>query len=327
MSKNYQACVVHEFGGPEKLLVEEVTTPTAGDGQVLVTVKAAGVNPVDTYIRQGTYARKPTLPYTPGADAAGVVLATGKGVTHVVVGDRVYLSGSITGTYAHAALCNEVDVHALPEAATFEQGAAINVPFSTAHRALFLRAEAKSSDTLLVHGASGGVGIGAVQMGKAHGMTVVGTAGSEDGCKAVLEAGADACFNHRDTDYLDKLKAHTPGGFNVILEMLANANLCNDLKMIARHGKVVVIGNRGTIEFDPRLTMATESCVMGCALGQSTPEDKKEAHAYIQAGLANETLKPKVGRSFALKDVQEAHKYVIEQSGSSNGKVVINMKL
>eukprot|EP01134_Creolimax_fragrantissima_P005027 CFRG5027T1 len=327
MFNKYLACVVHAFGGPEVLSLEEVPTPSVGEGQVLVAVKAAGVNPVDTYIRSGTYARKPQLPYTPGADAAGVVQAVGKNVNTVSVGDHVYLSGSLTGTYAKSALCDVSTVRTLPKGITFEQGAALNVPYGTAYRALFIRALSKKDETLLIHGASGGVGIAAVQLAKAHGMRVIGTAGSADGCKAVMEAGAESCFNHKDADYTEKIKELIPDGFNVILEMLANINLNADLKMIAKHGRIVVIGNRGTIEFNPRDTMSTESVVMGCQLGLSSEDDKAQAHSHIQAGLRDGSLKPKIGRSFSLEDVQAAHKYVIAQSGSSAGKVVINMEL
>src|SRR6266478_2096537 len=170
-----KAVVVHQFGGPEVLKLEEVPKPKPAVGQVLVRIHAAGVNPYDTYMRAGTYAIKPPLPYTPGSDGAGVVEAIGEGVKKVKPGDRVYTAKTVTGAYAEYALTLEEQVHALPEKISFGQGAGIWVPCGTAYHALYHSAEARASETVLVHGASGGVGIAAVQMGRAMGLTVFGT--------------------------------------------------------------------------------------------------------------------------------------------------------
>ncbi|HYX42813.1 MAG TPA: alcohol dehydrogenase catalytic domain-containing protein, partial [Pyrinomonadaceae bacterium] len=171
---------VHEFGGPEVLRLEEVEAPQAGAGQVVVRVAAAGVNPVEVYIRSGMYARKPELPFTPGMDGAGTVEACGADVQRVRAGDRVYIAGSLSGTYAERALCLESQVHPLPAAVSFQQGAAMGVPYATAYRALFDRGQAKPSETVLVHGATGGVGIAAVQLARAAGLTVIGTGGTDE---------------------------------------------------------------------------------------------------------------------------------------------------
>ncbi len=132
-----KAIRVKEFGGPEVLRIEEVPDPQPGPGQVVVRIKAAGVNPVDTYIRAGVYPRKPQLPYTPGADGAGMVESVGEGVTRFKTGDRVYVGGGLTGTYAELALFDEWSVWPLPAHLSFAQGAAVNVPYVTAFRALF----------------------------------------------------------------------------------------------------------------------------------------------------------------------------------------------
>src|SRR5262249_21370434 len=144
-----KAIRVHEFGGPEGIKLEDLPAPAAGPGQVVVRVHAIGVNPGDTYIRSGQYAVKPQLPYTPGIDAAGTVESAGDGVTRVAVGDRVYVAGSISGAYAEKTLCAESQVHRLPPEVTFEQGAAIGVPYATAYRALFQRAAARPGETVL----------------------------------------------------------------------------------------------------------------------------------------------------------------------------------
>src|SRR2546421_10060541 len=193
---------VHEFGGPEVLRLEEVEAPQAGAGQVVVRVAAAGVNPVEVYIRSGMYARKPELPYTPGMDGAGTVEACGADVQRVRAGDRVYIAGSLSGTYAERALCLESQVHPLPAAVSFQQGAALGVPYATAYRALFDRGQAKPSETVLVHGASGGVGIAAVQLARAAGLTVIRTGADAGGRRVPPCQSAHPVGDHRSAEYL-----------------------------------------------------------------------------------------------------------------------------
>ena len=173
-----KAIRVSEYGGPSVLNVEEVPTPVVGPNQVLVRNHAVGVNPVDTYLRSNTDNRGPKLPYTPGSDAAGVVEAVGPGVTTVKAGDRVYIGATSTGAYAELSVCEPTEVHPLPANVSFAQGAAVNAPYATAYHALFHRAHGEAGETVLVHGASGGVGIGAVQLARTRGLTVIGTAGT-----------------------------------------------------------------------------------------------------------------------------------------------------
>src|SRR5690349_20034742 len=180
-----KAILVRQFGGPEVLKLEEVPTPEPVAGQVLVRIHAAGVNPYDTYMRTGTYAQKPPLPYTPGSDAAGVIEAVGEGVKKVKPGDRVYTARTITGAYAQYALPLEEQVHSLPAKIKFNQGAGVWVPYGTAYHGLHHSAEARAAETVLVHGASGGVGTAAVQMARAMGLTVLGTAGTQKGLDLV----------------------------------------------------------------------------------------------------------------------------------------------
>src|SRR5260370_4637943 len=157
-----KAILVREFGGPEVLKLEEISTPKPSAGQVLVRIHAAGVNPYDTYMRAGTYAIKPPLPYTPGSDGAGGGEAIGEGVKKVKSGDRVYTAKTVTGAYAEYAVTLEEQVHALPEKISFGQGAGVWVPYGTAYHALHHSAQARASETVLVHGASGGGGIAGV---------------------------------------------------------------------------------------------------------------------------------------------------------------------
>jgi len=318
-----KAIRVHQFGGPEVLKLEEVPDPQPGPGQVVVRVHAAGVNPVEAYIRTGTYAVKPNLPYTPGFDAGGVVVAAGSGVTRVKIGDRVYTTASITGTYAELALCDEAKVQRLPERVSFEQGAAMGVPYGTAYRGLFQRANAKPAETVLVHGASGGVGTAAVQLARAAGMVVIGTAGSEDGMKLVQEQGAHHVLHHSTEGYLDELMKLTEGrGVDVIIELLANKNLAHDLTVLARRGRVAVIGNRGTIEINPRDAMSREADIRGVTLMNTSDAEYKEMQAALVAGLASGALHPVIGERIPLAEAARAHTEIMSGSGAK-GKMVL----
>jgi NADPH:quinone reductase len=317
-----KAIRVKEFGGPDALQLEEVPTPRPGPGEVLVRLHAAGVNPVETYIRAGTYARLPELPYTPGNDGAGVVDQVGADVSEFKPGDRVYTAGSISGTYAEFALCKKEQAHPLPANVSFAQGAAMGTPYATAYRGLLQRAGAEPGEIVLVHGASGGVGTAAVQLARAHGLRVFGTAGSDEGFKLVREQGAHEVFDHRAPDHFEKVMKTTDGhGVDVILEMLANVNLGRDLTILAKAGRVVIIGSRGPVEINPRDTMQRDADVRGMILPNTPPSEMVSIHAALVAGLENGTLHPVIGKEFPLADAAAAHKAVME-SGAM-GKIVL----
>jgi NADPH2:quinone reductase len=317
-----KAIVVHEFGAPEVMKLEEFPTPKAGPGQTVVRVHAAGVNPFDTYMRNGTYAIKPQLPYVPGGEGAGVVESVGEGVKKFKAGDRVYVGHPVTGTYAEFTLALENQLHRLPERTSFNQGAGLYVACGTAYHALHHHAKVHASETLLVHGASGGVGIAAVQMARAIGMTVIGTAGSEKGLELVRREGAHHAFNHKDAGYTDAIMKATGGrGVDVVLEMLANVNLAADLKLLARFGRVIIIGSRGDISITPRDLMARASSVRGFVLWGISEADEADVHAGIYAGLENGTLRPVVGKELPLADAVRAHKEIMETG--AHGKMIL----
>jgi NADPH2:quinone reductase len=302
--------------------IEELPDPTPGPGQVVVKLAAVGVNPVDTYIRSGQYRPDMKLPYTPGLDGAGIVSAVGPEVRHRQVGQRVYVSWSLSGTYGEQVLCREFQTHPLPDGITFAQGAAIGVPYGAAFRALFQRAHALPGESVLVHGASGGVGIAAVQLARAAGLTVIGTAGSEQGRELVLGQGAHHVLNHHDPGYLDLLQELTCGrGVDVILEMLANVNLGQDLPVLATGGRVVVIGSRGRVEIDPRDAMGREAAILGMTLYNASDKERASMHAAFAAGLANGTLRPVISRELPLAEAAAAHHAVMESS--TFGKIVL----
>ncbi|MBV9867867.1 MAG: NADPH:quinone reductase [Abitibacteriaceae bacterium] len=317
-----KAIRVHEFGGPEVMQLEEVPDPQPGAGQVVVRLHAIGVNPVETYIRSGTYAMKPALPYTPGSDAAGTVETIGDGVKAVKVGERVYIAGTSTGAYAELVLCDESQVHPLPEGVSFQQGAGVNTPYATAYRALFQRARAVSGETVLVHGASGGVGIAAVQLARAAGLTVIGTAGTSEGLQLITEQGAHYALNHHDPDYLQELLAiNCARGVDVIIEMLANVNLGRDLTVLAKGGRVVVVGSRGKVEINPRDAMARDATILGMTLPNVPPTELAAIHAAIGAGLAQGTLRPIISRELPLAEAAAAHEAVMQPG--AHGKIVL----
>jgi NADPH2:quinone reductase len=317
-----KAIVVREFGGPEVLRLEEAPVPEVGAFQVLVRIKAAGVNPVDTYIRTGTHAQKPELPYTPGKDAAGVVESAVESATGLKAGDRVFLSGAITGTYAEYAICSPTDVHHLPDNVSFEEGAGIFVPYATAYRALFQKAGAKAGETVLVHGASGGVGIAAIQWAKNAGLTVIGTASSEEGRRLVSDQGADHVLDHSDPGYFDEIKQITGGhGVDVIVEMLANVNLQRDFEVLSMFGRISIVGNRGSLDFNPRVTMGKDAAIFGMSLFNAPKEAMAEMNTAIHKGLSEGFLKPVVGKTMPLAEANQAHRDVIENKAF--GKIVL----
>jgi len=317
-----KAIQVHEFGGPDVLKLEEMPTPKPAAGQVLVRVHAAGVNPYDTYMRAGTYAIKPPLPYTPGSDAAGVVEAVGDGVKKVKPGDRVYTARTVTGAYSEYALALETQVHALPAKISFSQGAGIWVPYGTAYFGLFLSAKARASETLLIHGASGGVGTAAVQLGRSIGLTIIGTAGTDKGLDLIKREGAHHAFNHSKAGYAEEILKATGGrGVDIVLEMLANVNLATDAKLLATNGRIIVIGNRGEITINPRELMSRRGSVRGFTLWAITENEAAEIYAGVGAGLENGTLRPVVGKELPLAEAARAHKEILEPGAA--GKVVL----
>jgi NADPH2:quinone reductase len=317
-----KAIRVKEFGGPEVMRLEEVPELKPGPGEVVVRIRAAGVNPVETYIRAGTYARKPSLPYTPGTDGAGTIEAAGKNATRFAPGARVYVAGSLSGTYAEQALCDESSVFPLAAHVSFAQGAALGVPYGTAFRGLFQRARAIAGETVLIHGASGGVGIAATQLARAAGMRVIGTAGTDKGRALIKAEGAHEAIDHNTADHFDKALSLTGGrGYDVVLEMLANVNLGRDLAILGHGGRVVVIGSRGNVEVNPRDLMMRDAAVLGMSLWNVSPPDLFSVHSALAAGLESKTLRPVIADEIPLAEASRAHTAVL--ASGSLGKIAL----
>ncbi len=317
-----QAIRVTELGDPEVLKLEQVPTPEPASDQILVKIEAIGVNPVDTYIRSGYRGYDPVVPYTPGFDAAGVVETVGENIKNIAPGARVYMSGSISGTYAEYAICHSDQLHPLPAHVSFAQGASLYVAYVTAYRGLIQRAEARPGETVLIHGASGAVGIAAIQFAQNLGMRIIATASTEEGQEIAVEQGADLILDHSDPAHFKLIMDYTENlGVNVILEMMANINLDNDLKTLAQKGRVVIIGNRDSIEINPRDAMACDGAIIGMSLMNISDQDENEIHSAIVAGLNNKTLNPVIRCELPLEKASEAHMMVMEPGAC--GKIIL----
>jgi len=317
-----KAIRVQKFGGPEVLQIAEVPAIAPGPGQIVVRVHAVGVNPVETYIRSGKYAKLPPLPYTPGSDGAGVIEHLGAGVSEWRVGQRVYIAGAPSGTYAGQTLCEPTQLHPLPDAISFAQGAALGVPYTTAHLALFHRGQARPGETVLIHGATGGVGLAALQLARAAGLTILATGGSERGRELLRREGAHHIFDHHNPDYpADILDATNGRGVDLVLEMLANVNLGHDLPLLAPDGRVLVVGSRGPVEINPRDLMARNADIRGVMLFLAPPSVTADIHRVLVAGLESGALRPIISREYALAEAPQAHGAAIT-SGAA-GKIVL----
>merc|ERR1712002_398595 len=322
-----KAVRVHRFGGPEVLQVDaNVPVPEVGDDQVLIRVVFAGVNPVETYIREGQYSRLPDLPYTPGSDAAGYVQQLGRNVTTLKVGDRVFVSGTSTntGSYSQYVVSDSTYVFPLHPRLSFAQGASLGVPFFTAYKALILRARTRPGEVVLVHGASGAVGTSAVQIARALGAIVVGTAGTKEGMDVVSKCGAHHVFNHNHKNYDKKMVEHLGTGFDVIIEHLANINLGHDIQMLKEKARVMIVGCRGAVSINPRHLMLPEASIRGVSLGSTTPTEWSEMGAAIVAGIEAGWVSPVINEEYTMDQVAQVHHDIVHSKGAK-GKLVLRV--
>ncbi len=312
-----KAMQVNDYGPASDLTLVDVNKPTINADQILVQIGASGVNPVDTYIRSGINNYTASFPHTPGNDGSGTIVEVGKNVTDFQVGQRVYFSRNLTGSAAEYAVTLPTHTFPLANALSFVEGACLGVPYTTAHRALFGRAHAQAGDKVLIHGATGAVGIAAVQLAMASGMDVVASAGTVEGANLLRAQGVQTVIMHNEEGYLAPFQS-LDTGFDVIIEMLANHNLDQDLKALAFGGRVAVIGNRGTVEINPRDLMARDAAVMGVALANCKPAElKRIAQAMLplfEAGV----LKPVVRKEYALTELPQAHDDVLKSGAQGN---------
>lgn len=320
--------VVSEFGDADQLKYTQINLPDLKDNQVQVELVYAGVNPVETYIRTGEYAFQPELPYTPGFDGSGIVKAVGKNVTRFKEGDRVFIAALIhnnnSGTYSESVVVDEMCVEPLDEI-SFEKGASLGLNALAAYRAIMIKGEVKQDDTVLINGASGGVGMIALQLAKIEGATIIATASSEEDRQRLLELGADHVMDHlsnQTTDQIDEVKNKLKP--TLIIETLANKNLEHDLEVVRPHGKIILIGSKGTIEVTPRFIMGKELQVFGMAIWEATKEEHRDSLSYLGNLLRTEQLDPIVGKVFNLDEASKAHQ-AIEKGKTQFGKTLLKI--
>jgi NADPH2:quinone reductase len=332
--------VVEAFGGPDVMQVRRgLHCPEVGPSQVRIALDFAGVNPVDTYIRGGAYGVLPSLPYTPGFDGSGVIEAVDAEARSPLgalrVGQRVWVCRSVTGTYASACVCEGSSVCAAPDGLSGAELAGVGVPCMTAALALLVHARAQRGERVLVHGASGAVGLACVQMARGLGCEVWGTASTQAGQDAVRRAGAHEVFEHASTvggtnggadgsaGIEAMLRGQAHAGVHVVIEMLANVNLQHDTRLVAKGGRIVVVGSRGELAFNPRGLMSKDARVTGMSLMNANQETWALAMRAVDAGLRAGTLRPVVGLELPLADAPRAHELVMQQGKA--GKIVLRV--
>ena len=240
-----KAMIATQWGEPSEMQYAEVADPTPGLDQVLIDVKAIGCNFPDILIVQGKYQMKPPLPFSPGHEVAGIVLAVGAGVTRVHQGQRVFAMIEL-GAYAERAVADETRVFAIPDAMSFEEAAAFALVNQTSYSALVHRAQMQPGEWLLVHAAAGGVGLAAVQIGKALGARVIATAGTAAKLEIARQSGADVRVDYRTEDWVERVKRVTDGhGADVIYDPVGGDVFDGSSKCIAFEGRLLVVGFAG----------------------------------------------------------------------------------
>ena len=316
-----KAIVVTAFGGPEVLKFQDIADPKADAGELLIRVRASGVNPVDTYVREGKYpglTAKP--PFIAGTELAGEIIEGPR------KGERIFAAQTVVGRNlgAHAELAVVKEAWRFADHLSFTEAAAVPVAFGTAYRALVDVGRITPGTFVLIHGASGGVGNAATQLAAALGAIVIGTASTSDGQDAVRQAGAKFVFNHKDANYRQQITDVTGGkGIDLIIEFLANVNLNHDLDLVARRGRIVVVGSRGPVEIDARKSMGKESTITGMSLWNDGVEGLNRAFAAVNALLERKAIHPVVGKAFPLGEAAKAQELVLK--GGSAGKIVLSV--
>jgi len=323
-----KAIHVHEFGDPEVMVFEDAADPSPGAGQILVDVKAAGVNPVDTTFRSGAHplSKSLALPWTPGVDAAGDVLAVGEGVSGFAPGDRVF-GAAVSGSYAEKALLSSLRTAKLPGNLSYEEGASLPVVLYTAYYALIYKAQLKAGETVLIHAGAGGVGCMGIQIAKAAGARVITTVSSEEKAAFCREFGADVVVNYREEDFAERCLTETDGrGVDSVIEMVAVENFGDDCRAVKKYGCIVVLGAGtgknpvGSVNYPPFYSKDID--VRGLSLFNSDPVFP-EMIRQLDLMLADGRVRASVGETMPLGEAPRAHDLLM--TGKIFGKIVLTM--
>jgi NADPH:quinone reductase len=321
-----KAVLCKEYGPPESLVIEDIASPTAGRGQVVVSVKACGVNFPDTLIIQGKYQFKPAMPFSPGSEVSGIVKEVGEGVDTVRVGDHV-IAFTGWGGFAEEVVTEASKLITLPGDIDFVTAAAFTLVYGTAHHALKDRAQIKAGETLLVLGAAGGVGLASVELGKVMGARVIAAASSAEKLAVCKQHGADELINYTTEDLRERIKALTGGnGVDVIIDPLGGAYSEPALRSIAWKGRFLVIGfAAGDIPRIPlNLTLLKGCSIVGVFWGsfsEREPEHNQENLHELLSWLAQGKLKPHISETYPLEGAAQALNDVLNRK--VKGKAVL----
>ena len=323
-----KAMVARAWGEPGSLVYADVTEPTPAADEVLIDVRAVGCNFPDILIVQGKYQTKPPLPFSPGHEVAGVVRAVGRGVTELAVGQRVFALLK-WGGYAERAVASAARTHALPEGMTFEEGAAFGLVYQTSWCALTHRTRVRPGETLLVHGAAGGVGLSAVQIGKVLGARVVATAGSAEKLEVARSAGADVLINYRTQDWIEAVKSATHGrGADIVYDPVGGDVFDGSTRCIAFEGRLLVIGFAGgrIAEAATNRVLLKNIDVIGVHWGLYNERDPATVKRWMSDLLplvGDGRLRPVIFKTYPLRDAAQALAAIA--SRESYGKVVLTV--
>ena len=318
-----KAMRAHQFGGPEVLRLEEAPDPQVQAGQIQIRVRAAGINPADL-VRLSGRLGTPPLPYIPGTDVCGEVEAVGAGVTHVKSGDRVY-GRAFAGGYAEKTCLMGTETIALPANLSWEEGAAIPIPFFTAYRALYHKAQLRPGETVLISAGGGGVGVAAIQLAKATNARVFTTVGSREKADRTLQLGADVAINYHEQDFVKEVQKGTDGkGVNVIIENVAADNFARDFAALALNGRIVLIGTGTGKSADATFpvfgALFKDATILGMSLVNAGSVIQEMA-AALSPLFTNGTIKAVISRAYPLAEAQQALGDLV--AGRVFGKLVL----
>ena len=324
-----RALVCNEYGPPELLQIEQLQNPLAGDGEVLVDVAAAGINFPDVLAIAGKYQVKTPLPFVPGNEAAGTIIALGDGVTRLSVGDKVVFN-SKGGAFAEQCVADQNTTMPMPDGLSFEQAAGFTVTYGTSYHALKQSADLKAGETVLVLGAAGGVGITAVEIAKAMGARVIAAASTDEKLEFAKEAGADELINYSRQSLKETVKELTGGnGADVVYDPVGGELADQAFRATAWHGRYLVIGFAcGDIPaFSANIALLKEASIIGVWWGTWAAKNPKlqvrnmqELALMIKDGI----LTPRVTESHRLEDFRQAFAAITERR--ARGKVILRMK-
>jgi NADPH2:quinone reductase len=321
-----KAVVCAAYGPPEQLDIREVASPRPGRGQVVIGVKASGVNFPDTLIIQGKYQFKPAMPFTPGTDVAGVVTAVGEGVESMRVGERVFAFVGVGG-FAEEVVAEADAVVPIPEGVDFVSAAAFIMTYGTAYYALKDRARLQPGETLLVLGAAGGVGLAAVELGRVLGARVIAAASTDEKLAVAKQCGAEAGINYTTEDLKERAKALSGGeGVDVVCDPVGGPYAEPALRGMAWDGRYLVIGfTAGEIPRIPLNLPLLKGCaIVGVFWGSFIAREPAAYHENLQrlvAWLAAGTIKPHIAATYPLRDAARALRDIAQRRAM--GKVVL----